>query len=79
MEQSGIPTPLMTKADLKGWLQVSDFWVRDRMETDPDFVRLCVIDLAQSGSSRRTIRFNVRAVEEYLGISTASAPVPAAA
>ena len=79
MDQPGIPTPLMTKADLKDWLQVSDFWVRDRLENDPEFVRRCVIDLAPEGSSRRTIRFNVRAVEDYLGISAASTPAPIAA
>lgn len=78
MDQPGTPPPLMTKADLKDWLQVSDFWIRDRMENDPEFVRLCVIDLAPEGSSKRTLRFNVRAVDAYLGIS-ASAPVPAAA
>lgn len=49
------------------------------MENDPEFVERCVVDLAPAGSSRRTIRFNVRAVEELLGISAASAPVPAAA
>ncbi|WP_328903205.1 hypothetical protein OHR86_27790 [Streptomyces sp. NBC_00441] len=78
MDQPGTPTPLMTKAGLKDWLQVSDFWIRDRMDNDPDFVRQCVVDLAPEGSSRRTIRFNVRAVEDYLGINT-PAPVPAAA
>ncbi|MFI5769596.1 hypothetical protein ACIA74_13750 [Streptomyces sp. NPDC051658] len=79
MDHPGTPTPLVTKAGLKDWLHVSDFWIRDRMENDPEFVERCVVDLAPAGSSRRTIRFNVRAVEELLGISAASAPVPAAA
>ncbi|MGW1092467.1 hypothetical protein ACWD4L_41115 [Streptomyces sp. NPDC002596] len=73
MDQDGIPTPLLTKAGLKAWLQVSDFWVRDRLENDPEFVRLCMVDLAPAGSSRRTLRFNVPAVEKYLGISTTTA------
>ncbi|WP_331746628.1 hypothetical protein [Streptomyces sp. NBC_00842] len=76
MSQDGTPTPLLTKAGLKDWLQVSDFWVRDRLENDPEFVRLCVVDLAPTGSSRRTLRFNVPAVEKYLGISAAPAPAP---
>lgn len=72
------PTPLLTTAGLKSWLQVSDMWVKDRL-AEPEFVSKCVIDLAPKGSSRRTLRFNVRAVEDYLGISAVSAPVPAAA
>jgi hypothetical protein len=69
----------MTKADLKDWLKVSDFWIRDRMDNDPEFLRRCVVDLAPAGSDRRTLRFNVPAVEDYLGISATPAPVPAAA
>lgn len=79
MSQPGTPTPLMTKADLKDWLKVSDFWIRDRMDNDPEFLRRCVVDLAPAGSDRRTLRFNVPAVEDYLGISATPAPVPAAA
>lgn len=74
MGQDGIPTPLLTKAGLKAWLQVSDFWVRDRLENDPEFVRLCVVDLAPAGSSRRTLRFNVPAIERLLGINAAPTP-----
>lgn len=76
--ETAAPTPLLTTAGLKDWLQVSDQWVRDRL-AEPAFVGRCVIDLAPPGSSRRTLRFNVRAVEGYLGISAALAPVPAAA
>lgn len=76
--ETAAPTPLLTTTGLKNWLQVSDQWVRDRL-AEPAFVERCVIDLAPAGSSRRTLRFNVRAIEDYLGISAASTPVPAAA
>lgn len=77
MDQHCAPTLLMTKAELKDWLKVSDFWVRDRLENDAEFVRLCVIDLAPEGSSRRTIRFHVSRTAAYLGIDT-EALAPAA-
>lgn len=75
MDQSGAPTPLLTTAGLKNWLQVSDMWVKDRL-AEPEFVSRCVIDLAPKGSSRRTLRFNVLAVEEYFGIRAVPAPAP---
>lgn len=67
MEQRITPTPLMTKAGLKEWLNVSDRWVKDRLE-DEEFVDQCVIDIAPKGSSRRTIRYHVGRTAEYLGI-----------
>ena len=81
MDQRNTPTPLMTKAELKDWLKVSDFWVRDRLENDPEFVEKCVVDLAPEGSTRRTIRYHVGRTAEYLGIepqpAIAAATVPA--
>lgn len=68
MDQPITPTPLMTKAELKEWLKVSDFWVRDRLENDIAFVERCVIDLAPAGSSRRTLRYHVDNIAEHLGI-----------
>lgn len=68
MDQRNTPTPLITKAELKEWLKVSDFWVRDRLENDPQFVEQCVVDLAPAGSSRRTIRYHVGRTAQYLGI-----------
>jgi hypothetical protein len=62
------PPPLLTKAQLMKWLQVSDMWVRMRLADDPEFVRRCVVDIATPGSSRQTLRFPARAVAEYLGI-----------
>jgi hypothetical protein len=59
---------LLTKVQLKDWLQVSDFWVRDRMENDPEFVEHCVVDLAPDGVSRRTVRFHAARTAFYLGI-----------
>jgi hypothetical protein len=67
VDQLPTPTPLITKAQLKAWLQVSDMWVRDRL-AEPEFVRRCVIDLAPEGSSKRTLRFHVASVAAYLGI-----------
>ncbi|MEU4133596.1 hypothetical protein [Streptomyces wuyuanensis] len=68
MKQRNTPTPLITKAELKEWLKVSDYWVRDRMDNDPEFVAQCVVDLAPAGSSRRTIRYHVGRTANYLGI-----------
>ncbi|SDL29121.1 hypothetical protein [Streptomyces indicus] len=68
MEHPVTPTPLLTKAELKKWLKVSDFWVRDRLENDATFVERCVVDIAPEGSSRRTIRYHYGRTAEYLGI-----------
>lgn len=39
--QGAVPSPLLTKAELKAWLKVSDHWVRDRL-TEEAFVKQCV-------------------------------------
>lgn len=72
-------TPLLTKAELRQWLKVSDMWIRMRVDDDPEFARLCVIDIATPDSSRRTLRFPARAVAEYLGIPDYATPQLAAA
>lgn len=77
MNQRNTPTPLITKAELKEWLKVSDMWVRDRL-SEPEFVDRCVIDLAPEGSSRRTIRYHVGRTAQYLGIPVESEPALAA-
>lgn len=79
MEQATTPTqlhsPLLTKAQLRDWLQVSDMWIRMRVDDDPEFrARGCVIDIATPDSSRRTLRFPARAVAEYLGIPDYATP-----
>lgn len=80
MEQPVTPTPLrtesplLTKAELRQWLKVSDMWVRMRLDDDPRFVELCVVDIATPDSSRRTLRFPARAVAEYLGIPDYATP-----
>lgn len=80
MEQPLTPTPLhadsplLTKTELRQWLKVSDMWVRLRIDGDPEFVERCVIDIATTGSSRRTYRFPARAVAEYLGIPAYATP-----
>ncbi|MEU1071833.1 MULTISPECIES: hypothetical protein [unclassified Streptomyces] len=79
MTQRNTPTPLLTKAELKDWLKVSDFWVRDRMENDPVFLERCVVDLAPETSDRRTLRFSVHATAEHLGIPVDSTPAVAPA
>lgn len=79
MDQRNTPTPLITKAELKEWLQVSDFWVRDRMDNDPQFLDQCVVDLAPASSPRRTLRFHVVATANYLGIPVERDDVQAAA
>lgn len=61
------PPLLLTKAELKKWLKVSDFWVRMQVD-DPDFKERCVVDIATKGSSRQTLRFPAAAVAAYLGI-----------
>ncbi|MGW0626499.1 hypothetical protein [Streptomyces sp. NPDC002758] len=66
-------TPLLTKAQLRDWLQVSDMWIRMRLD-DPEFKRRCAIDIATPGSSRRTLRFPARAVAEYLGVPDYATP-----
>lgn len=66
--QRPIPRALITKTELKDWLRVSDYWVRDRLENDSDFVTRCVVDLAPRGSDRRTLRWNVDATAAHLGI-----------
>lgn len=79
MEQLA-PTPLMTKAELKQWLKVSDRWVKDRLAEEA-FVDKCVVDIAPEGASRRTIRYDVGRTAEYLGIelqpASAAARIPA--
>lgn len=62
------PLPLLTKAQLMKWLQVSDMWVRMRLADDPQFVDRCVVDISTPGSSRKTLRFSKPAVAAYLGI-----------
>ncbi|MET7429565.1 hypothetical protein ABZT16_11285 [Streptomyces flaveolus] len=79
MEQANAPThlhtPLLTKAELRDWLKVSDMWIRMRVDDDPEFkARGCVIDIATPDSSRRTLRFPARAVAEYLGIPEYATP-----
>ena len=66
-------TPLLTKSRLKEWLEVSDMWVRMRLE-EPAFVERCVIDIATEGSSRRKLRFPASAVADYLGIPADATP-----
>lgn len=81
MEQPLTPTPLhadsplLTKAELRQWLKVSDMWIRMRVDDDPEFTRRgCVIDIATPDSSRRTLRFPARAIAEYLGIPDYATP-----
>jgi len=62
------PRPLLTRKGLLKWLGVTEFWLRTRLESDPDFP---VIDLAPDGAERRTLRFDTYAVARHLGI-----PVP---
>lgn len=76
MHKPTTPT-LLTKAELKEWLKVSDFWVRDRLENDPEFVRRCVIDLAPTGSSKRTLRYHLDNTADYLGFPAESVPAAA--
>ncbi|MFD7109089.1 hypothetical protein [Streptomyces sp. SID2119] len=76
MHKPSTPT-LLTKAELKEWLKVSDFWVRDRLEKDPEFVHRCVIDLAPTGSSKRTLRYHLGNTADYLGIPAESVPAAA--
>ncbi|MFE3326819.1 hypothetical protein [Streptomyces sp. NPDC059176] len=73
------PTPLLTKAQLKEWLGVSDMWVRMRLDHDPEFVERCVIDIATPGSTRQTLRFHYGQTAEYLGIPVDRKPTPIAA
>jgi hypothetical protein len=61
------PPLLLTKAQLKKWLQVSDMWVRMQLD-DPEFKKRCVADISTPGSSRQTLRFPAAAVAAYLGI-----------
>jgi len=72
-------TPLLTKSELRQWLKVSDMWVRIQIDTNPEFLDRCVIDIATPDSSRRTYRFPARAVAEYLGIPEYATPQLAAA
>jgi hypothetical protein len=68
-------TPLLTKAELREWLKVSDMWIRMQVDDNPEFkARGCVIDIATPGSSRRTLRFPAAAVAEYLGIPHYATP-----
>lgn len=85
MDQPFTPTRLhtesllLTKAELRQWLKVSDMWIRMRVDDDPEFAHRCVIDIATPDSSRRTLRFPARAVAEYLGIPDYATPQLAAA
>ncbi|MGW2010961.1 hypothetical protein [Streptomyces nigrescens] len=74
MDQRTTPRQLLNKAQLKKWLQVSDFWVRDRLDNDPEFVDRCVVDLAPKDSPRRTLRWEVEATADYLGIPMPGSP-----
>lgn len=77
MDQRATPRPLLTTADLKAWLKVTERWVKLRL-AEPEFVRRCVIDLAPEDSSRRTLRYEQQAVADYLGIPLPEEPrVPA--
>lgn len=73
MEQRATPRPLLTTADLKTWLRVTDGWVKLRL-AEPEFVARCVVNLAPEGSERRTLRYVEAAVAEYLGIPLPEAP-----
>lgn len=59
------PRPLITTAQLYEWLGVSEYWLRDRMQKDPNFP---VIDIANPGAKIRNLRFDVDAVAAHLGI-----------
>ncbi|MFI1525428.1 hypothetical protein [Streptomyces griseus] len=76
MRKPSTPT-LLTTPELKEWLKVSDWWVRDRLENDPEFVRRCVIDLAPAGSSQRTLRYHLGNTADYLGFPAESVPAAA--
>ena len=67
MKQHLAPTPLMDKTGLKDWLKVSDRWIKDRLNED-EFNERCVVDIAPKGSTRRTIRYDVAGIREYLGM-----------
>lgn len=67
-------TPLLTRAELKQWLKVSDMWIRMRLDGDPRFVDACVIDIATPGSTQRKLRFPASAVADYLGIPAGATP-----
>jgi len=80
VEQPNTPTqlhaetpPLLTKAQLMTWLQVSKMWVSMQL-ANPEFVERCVADIATPGSSRQTLRFSTQDVAEYLGIPASGTP-----
>ena len=82
MKQPLTPTPtqlrtepplLLTRDQLKEWLQVSRTWV-DMRVADPEFAARCVVDIATPGSSHRKLRFPASAVAEYLGIPDSATP-----
>lgn len=66
-------TPLLTKAELRKWLKVSDFWIRLRLN-EPAFVERCVVDIATEGSKVRKLRFPASAVADYLNIPADATP-----
>ena len=65
---ANIPRPLLTAPQLYAWLRVTENWLNDRLEKDPDFP---FSDIANPGASRRNLRFDVEAVANHLGL-----PVP---
>lgn len=64
---------LLTKPQLKTWLQISDWQIRKLLE-DPVFVDRCTANAIRHGSQRRQLRFASRAVAEYLGIPECATP-----
>jgi hypothetical protein len=74
-----LPRPqLLTTAELKAWLKVSQMWVKERLD-DPEFVAQCVINLAPKTSERRTLRYSAEAVANWLDIPAPPQQAPATA
>lgn len=68
MAVSSTPRPLLKAPELMRWLNVSEWWLRERLIEDPEFPHT---DFALPKSSKRDLRFDVDAVAKHLGI-----PVP---
>jgi hypothetical protein len=62
------PRPLLKAPELQRWLNVSEWWLRERLIEDPDFPHS---DIALAKSSKRDLRFDVELVAKHLGL-----PVP---
>ncbi|WP_037576694.1 hypothetical protein [Phaeacidiphilus oryzae] len=73
------PWILVTRPELLAALRVSEYWLRTREEDDPEWRSTVEVDIANPGSSRQNLRYELNAVARHLGIPVPEVPIAEAA